>query len=262
MRPSRWAFSLVELLVVITIIVVLLALLAPALDKAVYHAEMLRCAAQIKGVITSVQAYAAGSNRWYPPRKSVAAASPRIFAGAAADDRPLLKSLFPVNALLRDPFIARKVDLEKNQATSQVYGDYGLWFGFTFTGSRKGARKLGERWEWTDTFGTAPVSTMHSVLVGDMDIIYREPSGGPLAQSAHNDAGNRMAPVIADDTTNCFLHMRLGGSYKRDPIDLNYGFADASVKRYDRIKPRDDERMAVTPWSVYANGEVMQAPLP
>ena len=36
------AFTLVELLVVITIIVILLALLTPAMDRAVYHAEMIR----------------------------------------------------------------------------------------------------------------------------------------------------------------------------------------------------------------------------
>jgi len=37
----------IELLVVITIIVVLLSLLAPALDKAIYRAELPRCAASL-----------------------------------------------------------------------------------------------------------------------------------------------------------------------------------------------------------------------
>lgn len=47
-RPTR-AFTLVELLVVSTLIVILVALLSPALDKAVYEAELVTCAAQLKG---------------------------------------------------------------------------------------------------------------------------------------------------------------------------------------------------------------------
>jgi prepilin-type N-terminal cleavage/methylation domain-containing protein len=42
------AFTLIELLVVITIIVVLLAMLAPALDRAMYEAELVQCAGNLK----------------------------------------------------------------------------------------------------------------------------------------------------------------------------------------------------------------------
>ena len=40
---AQSAFTLVELMVVITIIVLLLALMMPALDKAVYQAELASC---------------------------------------------------------------------------------------------------------------------------------------------------------------------------------------------------------------------------
>ena len=42
------AFTLIELLVVITIIVVLLALLTPALDRAMYEAQLVQCAGNLK----------------------------------------------------------------------------------------------------------------------------------------------------------------------------------------------------------------------
>src|SRR6266478_4856578 len=65
-RPQ--AFTLIELLVVVTIIVVLLALLTPAVDRAIYQAELARCAAQLHGICAGVQVYAAENKRWYPQR--------------------------------------------------------------------------------------------------------------------------------------------------------------------------------------------------
>ena len=46
-RKSKIAFTLVELLVVITIIVILLVLLAPAMDRAIYQADLLACATNL-----------------------------------------------------------------------------------------------------------------------------------------------------------------------------------------------------------------------
>jgi len=42
------AFTLVELLVVFTIIVILLALLVPALGRAIYHARLAQCAGRLR----------------------------------------------------------------------------------------------------------------------------------------------------------------------------------------------------------------------
>jgi prepilin-type N-terminal cleavage/methylation domain-containing protein len=56
-RRPRGAFTLVELLVVITIIVILLALLTPALDKAIEQAERAVCAANQKVIAASSWQY-------------------------------------------------------------------------------------------------------------------------------------------------------------------------------------------------------------
>jgi prepilin-type N-terminal cleavage/methylation domain-containing protein len=64
---KRPAFTLVELLVVITIIVVLLALLTPALDKAIYEAEKLQCLGRQRVLVQTCITYTFDHKKYYPP---------------------------------------------------------------------------------------------------------------------------------------------------------------------------------------------------
>jgi len=64
---SRTAFTVVELLVVVAIIMVLLALLAPAIDKALQSTEKVRCAANVQAHYVSVYQYAADQRKQLPP---------------------------------------------------------------------------------------------------------------------------------------------------------------------------------------------------
>lgn len=65
MRPR--AFSLVELLVVITVIAVLLAMLAPALDTAMGHAEATVCMSRLRVVHSGTWYYSMDHKRMLPP---------------------------------------------------------------------------------------------------------------------------------------------------------------------------------------------------
>lgn len=60
------AFTLVELLVVITIIVILLSMLAPAMDRAMLAGMMAKCAAQQKAIVSICTTYAAERRKNYP----------------------------------------------------------------------------------------------------------------------------------------------------------------------------------------------------
>src|SRR3712207_2439865 len=103
-RPrATHAFTLIELLVLVTIIVVLLAMLTPALDQAVYQAELGGCGAHMTETDKGVNIYALDFKRSYPYRKVVAAggwvypyqvnAGPQAagVVGAGEDDRVPLK---------------------------------------------------------------------------------------------------------------------------------------------------------------------------
>lgn len=62
---DRSAFTIVELLVVITIIVILLAMLAPALDKAMESALRVKCASQLRVIHQRSSDYALANRGYY-----------------------------------------------------------------------------------------------------------------------------------------------------------------------------------------------------
>ena len=64
---KRTGFTLVELLVVIAVTVVLLALLSPALDRAVTAANVLECLARERLMIDAAVFYATDQKKYFPP---------------------------------------------------------------------------------------------------------------------------------------------------------------------------------------------------
>jgi prepilin-type N-terminal cleavage/methylation domain-containing protein/prepilin-type processing-associated H-X9-DG protein len=65
------AFTLVELLVVITIIALLLALILPAIAGARTQARLVQCASNVRGVCQALLNYAAESKGSFPPNRNV-----------------------------------------------------------------------------------------------------------------------------------------------------------------------------------------------
>src|SRR5687768_3576467 len=61
-------FTLVELLIVITIIVVLMASMMPALDQAVYQAQLTVCGARLDAIAGAALTYAIDHKRAFPVR--------------------------------------------------------------------------------------------------------------------------------------------------------------------------------------------------
>src|SRR5688500_8442249 len=74
-RDNPRAFTLIELLVVAAIIAVLIALLLPALDAAIYQAELTQCGANQGSMAMALQIYAAKHQRRYPHRPDIGEAA-------------------------------------------------------------------------------------------------------------------------------------------------------------------------------------------
>jgi prepilin-type N-terminal cleavage/methylation domain-containing protein len=268
---DRTGFTLIELLVVITIIVVLLALLTPALDKAIYQAELAVCAANQKAVVNAVVAYAAGSRRYYPQRAGQraginwhpawiyngndalnalgAAATTQTGELSKQDDRIVLRSFLALNKHLNDP-LTGPLDFEDIDADAHAYSTTALWFGFGYD-NFGGMYKIGDRIRWTGNIGWSGRrgAGSYNLLVSDRDM----PHQGGRIQSTHPDRDGRMVNRVcqnerfdleATGTGADSLKLTIStwtGLTPRGESDLNYGFQDGSVRRYDQLKYNDTD---------------------
>ncbi|MBI1336076.1 MAG: prepilin-type N-terminal cleavage/methylation domain-containing protein [Phycisphaera sp.] len=118
------AFTLVELLVVISIVVLLVALLLPALKRARYKAREVACAANLRQIVTGLTTYALDSNKWYPKRGATRTRFITIGAGSEMDIRPILKPYYSngLESFYRCP------NSPKDEAANSGNAQYNLMF--------------------------------------------------------------------------------------------------------------------------------------
>jgi prepilin-type N-terminal cleavage/methylation domain-containing protein len=177
---AQTGFTLVELLIVVTIIVVLLALLTPAMDKAIYEAELAVCSAQQRTIAQGALNYALDQRRHYPHRPAVDNVESNWQAGTLYhkpgawgpyDDRPTLRPYLHINRLLNDPLV-RPVVLDEgpdavprsSDLTADVVSSTQLWFGYRYA-NESGMHRIGDRW----TFGNG--AWAFDVMVSDRDVV-------------------------------------------------------------------------------------------
>jgi prepilin-type N-terminal cleavage/methylation domain-containing protein len=274
----RLAFTLIELLVVISIIVVLLALLTPALDQAIYHAEMLQCMTNHRMLAGSSQLYAMDNKRWYPDRD--VPINPTVHWGIQAhklthvydtqsgaanfDLRPMLRPYVSINKVFNDVFV-EPVDYDKDQATggsketTHLYTSIFYWAGWQYTGPMggQGLKKLGGHFAFTVRENGTDREFRFTLLVGDIDC--REGA----AYSSHPD-DKYLIPFLYQDFPFPFGGLITSSGWTRpantdtltpaaphrDPLDLNYAYEDGSVlgvRKVVYIPGRPDPRMALIP---------------
>ena len=264
-------FTLVELLVVVTIAVLLLALLAPALDQAVYQAELAVCAANLKAIGSGAASYTLDNDRTYPHRFGRATAWPPyyLFTRVNQDERKMIRSYFPLNATLNDP-LSRAVDIagSRSDPLSDVYLGYSLWYGWQYTvdGAReKGMLRLGDRWEWADDG--------FSILAGDTAGL-SVPNWGhgshPDGKGVwFNEVWQDEVPTWRRDLVDRPVTMSwwYNAAARPGPIDVNFTFQDGSTHRLNQVvytegEPGEQERVTRVPTNGDASipQRLLQAP--
>jgi hypothetical protein len=251
-------------LVVIAIIVVLLALLTPAVDRAMYVAELTVCATRQAGIVRGVNLYAMDHARYYPPRFwNTANRQPHKIAGVTnptdpgnastpfADDRPAFRGYIGFN-LLVDP-LTKRVELENTAPNADVYAPYKMWFGWRYVdtdppaGAKAGMTRMGQPFEWK--------GQPFRVMVGDSD----EYSPNRVL-SNHMDQDGKLQPWVFENSggvggvyANLYLSMWVRYAVDRGLLDLNFADDDGSVQRLSNLKLNDDERTVKLPEYTPAN---------
>ena len=242
-------FTLVELLVVITIIVMLLALVVPAMERAIYQAEAAACAAHLDAVATGAISYAALQRRWYPYRAAVHDPQMKRLRMRdltlpvtvhphsnpdGHDERPTLAPYMPIRSLACP--LPDAVDLESPEASeTRVYASYQMWFGWRYdvagaTGGEdpvpeRGMFKLGDQWQWKDNrFSAMAGDHLSSVpWVGVVESSHPD-GGGFLQVSTFNDKESG----LGRETKSEYIESRFNGL--PGSFDLNFAFDDGSVQ--------------------------------
>jgi prepilin-type N-terminal cleavage/methylation domain-containing protein len=266
MRHHPRGFTLIELLVVITIIVVLLALLAPAMDKAMYATELTACGANFKAVGGGLLSYAMGNQRLYPYRPTTTQppgsveqgryvfniVHPDPAQGTGRDDRPYLRQHMNMKHLL-DP-LGGQLDLESppNSGGNWVMANYTLWYGVAFNpllGGGRRVQRVGDRLTWTDASRGQTRKVRSAILASDTDVMYTNPT--VLTSHPEREAKLMTFYKLQQGTdlhtvqTFSWWWSQFSARSDRNPVDLNYAWADGSVLRLDGVGMFEEEMVRV-----------------
>ena len=257
MPRAHIAFSLVELLVVITIVVVLLAMLAPSLDKAMYEAELATCASNLHVVGTGVIGYALEGQRRYPRHPATGTRSgfrPHIIADPNWDYRPAMRRALGGRLhVLRDPLVAQ-IDLDTEVPDNTIFASYPLWFGIAY-GSEPGMFKMGDRLEFAGDRFDVLASDFDEITLQGNNSHGSHPDGkGLWALETYQDVPEAEVTVGADlpDAGNRVTQSVWSGRAQRGHTDLNFVHTDGSTNRLSGVAWNEtdapDSRLAKMPW--------------
>jgi len=256
--PCPAAFTLVELLVVITIIVVLLALLAPAMEKAIYQAELAVCGSSLEAISTGITVYAMDHKRRYPYRPRITDQRTRadiqnVLSYNVPDDvtddlRPRLRNYFSVQRVMQCP-LTQRVDLEEDLENTVVFASYQMWFSWRYRYSGKvypGMFKMGDRVEFLDD--------RFDVLASD--IFANETNN---VQASHPDYEGRTTNIVWQRKVTLGAELGDEGAGIRGTvslwagvagtIDRQFVYVDGSVERFNGLRFQETQTMVRLPWN-------------
>jgi len=268
------AFTIVELLVVITILVVLLALLVPAMDRAVYQAELAVCGSNLKAIAGGANLYASAHRRAYPKRLLDGGQLTAVILnyGVNLDVRKALRDYMSLDSFL-DPLCGGvDLDLERENpdpstpvapGSTIVFANYVYYAGWSFNGFR-GMKRLGDRFEgWIDPDSVE--THRYNIIAGDRDgwqtntVTASHPDDkGMTSLEIRQNAPNPWTPVPAGMGTYTLSYWINPAGPQRGDLDLNFAFDDGSVSRFNKVEMKSVERMGRVP--VYNDNAQRQDP--
>lgn len=239
MKTAR-GLTLIEVLVVLGIIIVVAALLVPAINMAIYHSDLAACGGNLKGVVAGSLAYAGSHGKTYPVPPTGRVFDSRYLGCVppGSDLRPVIKGHINVKQLVCP--LAPKISLavEDTGDAGSVLSSYTYWSGFQYMPPdmppEAGMIKVGNRWTWG--------GKRFSVIAADFDLV----GDGTTGAGSHPDHKDRMTPKSVqkkDGANHSAWEMQDSGPRSR--IDFNAAFDDGSVRRYKHVETLDNRMVRV-----------------
>ena len=247
---NRSGFTLVELLVVVSVIAILVSLLIPAVEQAMYQAQLSACAANMKTVATAATVYAADHQQHYPKRHKNYSwdglwlrLPPSYDSRWPFDLRAQFAPYMSVKSFL-DPMLGGvSLDDAANRPECNIYGNYVIYTGLSLAGAPS-MDKVGQRFEATDDMSPGrPQTYEFNVIAADRNMYWND----RWSASSHSDRGVLRNGALQDFEAGAGYYVTIsywaadGGDH--NPAELNYAYVDGSVAGYGAVT-KLDERMA------------------
>ena len=244
MRPTR--FTLVELLVAVTVLSVLAALLLPALGQAVHNARMLTCTSNLHQFGLGAMTYALDHrNTWparyddpdgsigtwgYGMRESSEGAFPQGLRGPGFDHTQMFAGYQDDPDALHCPFLPARGRF--SDPTPITRGTYALYWGWQLAPGEPFNRKVGQEMGYGGK----------SFRVIGSDVYNYYTSG--FIRSGHPDPDGVL--YLQQGSTNKWARWR-GDDGIHGPLDMSFLFDDLSATRLNDVLDRDD-RLETVPY--------------
>jgi len=254
-------FTIVELLVVMTLILLLMSILLPSARRARYVAKFATCASQQRQVATGVLSYASDYARQYPFRKVAWGNNPRHskiaqnVKSGGPDDRPMFREYFDINFLVC-PFSPLEGVQDLDSTTNiDVHSSYEMYFGSPIVRGDKSTwnmrmtdRPLAPDLDTPGNYA-AKERREYDILLADMDWAYfaiqQQQTSHPdfyggLLQFEHRE---RHLPTQVN--THHTMTMWWNPNFERGAIDRNFLYKDGSVRAMFYLEMNDQRTVRV-----------------
>jgi hypothetical protein len=243
---------------------VLLALLTPALDKAIFEAEMAVDMAQHGGIAKGATAYAMGFRRLYPYRPTMDKENGQferiqsgLVGGVYNDDRPILRQFMGMK-MFQCPF-NDQVDYDTTRNDVWILPSTLLWFSGRGLIDKAGQkyrpmRRVGDRVEWSGPRhpflgDTEPRTWAFDYLASETDWNRMFDQ----VRTAHPDDEGVLSPEALQGESVFLVLLGVRSRWRsyetgeRGSISQIYARTDGSVRRINDIKNHDPQRTVEVP---------------
>ena len=250
---KKYNFTIIELLIVITIFLILVALLLPVIYKVKKKSQNTLCVSNLRQSSMAILSYASNSNTFYP-RRSVDSSywsARNNIRYNNSDDRYLLEEYIDDWRVMNCSFTEPDLKAIENSNAPVIQLSYEMYFGsyIRTTEAKSGLLKVGD----VSTYS----NNEFSILMTDQDLVRK----GQYWRSSHPDYSPEVLTYRSvNDSELLCVRWRIANGRVRSLIDRNFLREDGSVFSMTEILPEDERLVELSHTSTKINNDKVYLP--